>query len=558
MARQRDQYSRRSSGEGRYERAHRAVRRDPYRDSYRGNESRRPSKRAHRNPRDTYREPYDDDMRVSARSVGRGGMSLSASIVAALFFAFVLVYMAGRAYGFFSPTVATEVVRMGNIDEQSYVIGLIVRNETVFYAARDGRVHMEVPNFERVRQGDLIASVQDVSAVERLTRYISELEDDIEDVHDMRYHTQVDPAIQQLNTNIRNIMERNIHEFSQIDVTEVYSLLERLTQLTSSRRRITTVETRGTRADLTGMHESLLLQLEYHSQDIYASVSGIMSPFLDYYSGFSYHHIGNLSATETQTIIDHAGVVAVREVHEDDPVFKIVGNTWYVVAFLPNEMAQDISVRDNRIIYLENAHTGRFESMMMHVMSVEDHGRERKIVFRSNRNVIEFLNQRNVNIRISDSVQTGLKIPTSAIIQQRFFSIPLSHVHGVVNYHLAHRVEGGMVSRLVPIEVYRMSDTHAYIMYEDMPLDMMAILTPVDEDYGTSIILGNDHISVEHGVFRTNLGFADFRPINVTGNYIPEGLNHVVLDLSVPQGIRLFDTIVINADQVHQGMVINS
>jgi len=561
MARRSEQHSRRPSGEGRYERAHRAVRRDAYRDSesYRGNESRRPPKRTSRNPRDTYRDSYGDDMRVSARR-GRRGMSFSASIVAALFFAFVLVYMAGRAYGFFTPTIATQVVRMGNASEQGYVMGLIVRYETLFYAERDGRVHMHVPDFERVREGDLVASVQDVAAVERLMRYMAELEDDIVDIHEMRVNTQVDPTIQRLNNNIRNLMAGSINHFSQTSVAEVYSLLENLNQLTSNRRQITTSETGGSRTDLSNLHESLQSQLEYSSNDIETSVSGVVSPYLDYHSGsLSYHDMLELSAEDTRRVIDHAGVVAVREVSEGEPVFKVIGNTWYVVAFIPNEMAQGINPRANMTIYLENANTGRFEPMTMHVYSVEYRGRERQIIFRSNRNVIEFSNQRNVRIRTTDNVQTGLHIPTSAITEQRFYSIPLSHVHvtGTDIYHLSHRAEGGVTSRPVLVDVYRTSDTHAYIMYANMPLNMMAILTPVDEEYGSSIILNQEHISIVYGVYRTNLGFADFRQIRIDRNYIPEYLDYVILDPSIGQGIRLFDTIVVDASTVHQGKVLN-
>ncbi|MCL2217664.1 MAG: hypothetical protein FWB91_11690 [Defluviitaleaceae bacterium] len=540
-----------------HERAHHAVRRDYYDAPRRDRENRdsyRDARPSHRRPRDTYRKPYyeDEDTRIAV-SRSRGKMSFSASVVAALFFGFVLVYMAFRAYGFFQPSVVTEVVRMGNMDMQASIPAMIIRHEQPFYSDRAGHVVPLVGDFERVREGDIVFSIRDIDAVDRNIQNLALVEEQIIGLHEMRD----DPAIAQINSNLLTVMDRNIHVFSQPGLHEVYALLDRLNQATNNRNQIKIGQTSGARADLAHEHALLTQHRDATVYNIYSGRSGIMSPFLDDFVGeFRPDNMRELSREQINMTVDHTTIVPVREVEEGDRVFKIVGNTWYVVSFMPAEMVSGFEVGQERTLYLENMNSGRFEAVPMRIAYIghDHHHRYRRIVFRSNRYVIRFLNQRNVNIRTTYNVQSGLKIPVSAIAQRRFLRIPLTHLNQGGDYYVMHFGDEGL--RRVIVNVYNMSATHAYIPFDyASTLRMGDILVPVDISEGDHEILTEGHISTIRGVFRTNLDFADFRQIHFDGDM--ENYSHILLDPTLNPNIRQFDTIVSDAAVVRQGQVIS-
>jgi len=160
----------------------------------------------------------------------RRAMTPSASMVVALFFGFVVVYMVLRAQGFFAENIDIVVLRLQNMEMPNSIPGMIIRYETVHYADMDGRLVFAVHDFERVREGAVVANILDVDAVERHEHERGQLQREVFNVHDMRHFTQSDPAVQRLNTNVRNRVERNMHLHMQSNLTDIYALLDTVTQ----------------------------------------------------------------------------------------------------------------------------------------------------------------------------------------------------------------------------------------------------------------------------------------------------------------------------------------
>jgi len=483
-------------------------------------------------------------------------MSFSASIVAALFFGFVLIYIAWSAYGFFQRPAATEVVRMGSMEAQGHVTGMIVRNEEVVYANRDGRVVTFIGDFDRVRENELVVSIQDSDAVQRNETSQATTEADIIEWHNRRHEFQADPGIERINTNIRSVMDRSISQLSGTNVQDSYALLDRLETVTGSRNQLKLTESVGIRPELERDLEILNLQADLNSENIYAPRSGIMSPYIDVFSGeITPANMQDLLREQIEFDVDHTDVVPRREVLSGDPVFKIVENTWYVIAFMPNEMARDFEAGQDRTFFLESALTGEYEPILMRVIANDLYRTDSRVILRSNRNVMNFLNQRNVNIRTTDNVELGLKIPVSAITTVQFVRIPLSHLHGLEDdYYILYHGENREHIR-VDVEVYDISAGNAYVPLLDFTLGFGEILIPAPGSEATAIILNENSVTGMHGVFVSDLGFADFRQIFIDGD-LPSVDGHVLLDPSRNPNLRQWNMIVTDASNMWQGRVI--
>ena len=487
----------------------------------------------------------------------RQGINYSVSVVSVMFFSFILVYLAWSAIQFFQPSVATEVVRMDILEVQLFTPAIIIRDERVYRSNLSGSVVSFVRDFERVREGDLVVSIGDVDAAEAIQAARREIEDQAMEIHGRRFHTPAEVEIDRINTSLRGLMDSGMPDFSQLNLSELYLLNERLTEQTEFRNQTIINSIRPVMQDIDRELTHAEQVEDLHMHNILATQGGIFSPFIDGIEEIlTPFLVRYLSRADTLYVVDHAAITPAREVDEGDPVFKIVGNRWYVAAYLPLSEVEGFAVGQNRTIFLESEDTGRFEPVNMTVHHFDAYLIDAFVVFRSTRNVDRFLNQRNVNVRTTDNVQNGLRIPISAIATRNMVRVPLTHLHGVEGNHFVQRFVGEGLTERVNVFVNDTSGEYAYILNEGMVLVVGDVLAPFDLDYG-SYIIWDTNIIIVRGVFRANLGVAEFRQVFLEEEIPDTGVGHVILNPARNRGLLQFDTIVTDASAVREGDLVN-
>ena len=508
-------------------------------------------------PRRRRRRPISPEVQTAQlMRKRRRGITYSVSVVSALFFSFIIVYLAWSGVQFFRPNVATEVVRMDTLEVQLYTTGIIVRNERVYRAPQSGTVVSRVHDFDRVRDGDVVVSIADIDAVEVNRRALRDIEDQALSLHDRRFHTGIDEDVARINEGLRNMMDRGMPNFSTMNISEIYQLNERLHQQTEMRNQTIINNIRHVRQDIRREHDLLQSVQDLHMQDMTATSSGIVSPLIDGLEEvFNHFDVMYLSRAETLMDVDHRLITPATHVEEGDPVFKVIGNTWYVAAFMPADEVAGFAIGQQRTIFLESLYTGRFEPVQMRVIHVYPSGREVFIVFRSSRNILLFLNQRSVNIRTSDNVVNGLRIPVTAIATRVFVRVPVTHLHGYDRNRFVMRFIGeGLGHERVGVTVHNIVDGYANVLQETSGLGIGDTLAPFDLEHA-SYLIHSEHITLVHGVYRANQGVAEFRQI-VLEQELPE-IGHVILNPQRNRGLMQFDTIVTDATTVRDGDIVS-
>jgi len=467
---------------------------------------------------------------------------------------FVAVYAAHAVLGALRPGIATEVLRMVSMDTQQSVTGLIVRYEEVFFAPRDGRVEFLVHEAERVRQGAAVASIQDAEAMGLITQAVGSVEDEIMMLHERRHWSEADATVQRINATLGNVMSNNMHHFSALNLAEIHALHDRLAQLTTNRNQIIINDSRGAVGEIGRQHEQLLTQIGINSMNMYAGKSGIMFPIVDGYEReFTPANMTELTLAQLRTTVDHTALLPARDVSQGTPVFKLVGNIWYIVARIPNEMTAGFAEGVDRVIFARNESTGVYEPLPVRIMYMDTFAWETLVVFRSSRNVIDFLSQRNISIRIIESISQGLQVPRSAIVSESFVRIPITHVHDQYDYY-AHHLMGGYIAR-VPLEIVNRTDSHVYVLSQYFELSRGDLLAPVVPDVGHYMITESSTVVV-NGVYRATLGYARFTSIYFD-NDISDVDGYVLLDPARNRNLVQFDVIVSDATTVNHLDIIN-
>jgi len=314
------------------------------------------------------------------------------------------------------------------------------------------------------------------------------------------------------------------------------------------------------RGDLNRQNELIDAQMDMSLSNIYAERGGIMSPFIDGFENlenFNPLDMPNLSREQIVMTLDRDVSMPGREVQEGDEIFKIVGNTWFVATWMPAEMTIGFATNTYRTIFLENIATGQFEPITMRIHRFDTYlPNYHFVIFRSTGNVIDFMEQRNVNIRLADSVQNGFIVPSTAIARRRLFRIPLTHVHDSEddeNYYLIRlRDDGGI--QPIRVEIHERRGTHAYILEDMVSLFTNDMLLPFDQNVHTNHTVSDMDIVSKYGVYTTTLNYADFREVDLDGESL---LNpQILLNPARNPNIRQFENIVADASMVRQGQVV--
>lgn len=483
----------------------------------------------------------------------RKGMPAIVAVICALFIIFICSYVIWSLYSMLTPSIAVEPLLMSNMDAQQSAHGMIVRHEEVVFAPRDGRVEWAIGETERVRSGTHIASIQDTDAIDRLERDILSAEEEAQRLNERRPLVESDAAIQRTNTNLRNAVNGSVHNFATQNLSELNALHERLIRLTDSRNQMILNDGLSALVNVDRQLGSLMDQWNMNSENMYAPRSGIMFSIIDGHEAeVTPDNMYFMSPIDIVEQVDHTAILPVRDVYEGDPVFKIVGNTWYIVTHMPNPMAVNLVERMYTTIFIHNDLTGVYEPMQMRVHHIERSHMGTTVIFRSGRNVIDFLNQRNISLRTTDYVSRGLKVSNTAIVEQRFIRIPLTYVHGHGAHYVHVRTDYGL--RPVSINISNATYEYAYVAEDSVDLMMGNVLLPAslhDDPY----VITEAAVRIEHGVFRSNLGYASFTHISLDGD-LSEIDGYTLLDPIRNPHLREFDIIVVDASTVSHGDIL--
>ena len=498
--------------------------------------------------------------RTTSLKLKERGINRSVSMVSGLFFFCVILYIIRAAIGFFSATIPTTLIDIGSRDAPESVRGVIVRNEIVHTAPRSGQVMFEVNEDDRVTSGIRVASVGEIAAAQETIAILHENEEGIRNLAGRR--TEISPvtaeAVGRINDYMSAVLVSRAHSFTTLDLSDIYSVRDRISGAIDSRNAQLLDDNIHVSGDLQRMNQQIRAMLGTELHDMYATTTGIVSFITDGYENrFTPDNMTRLEEYDMNVTIDHANLVPNREVEAGDPVFRIVGNVWYIAAYLPNEMASGFRRTETVTLFISNDALGQYVPMLFRIQEIRQEHLVTFVVFRSTRNVHEFVNQRAVYIQTTDTVQRGLAIPNSAIVTRSFFRIPWGYIHGEIisQYIIIETYYGTTRVSVTPADIESL--VYAFILEETQGVQLGDILLPVNPDELGAFTLHERNIHISRGVYRANDGFADFRIINMqTDEYFINPNDFTVLDPAVNTHIRRFDRIVTDPLVVQQGMRI--
>lgn len=172
--------------------------------------------------------------------------------------------------------------------------------------------------------------------------------------------------------------------------------------------------------------------------------------------------------------------------------------------------------------------------------------------------LVRYANNRFLEIELSMNKKTGLKIPSSAIVEKEFYQIP--EEYAIVNQNTdkeitlkveQFRSDGSSEVSYVTANVYSYNEEKGYyLINKNLLTDGSCILK---ENTSRRKKLSDSDVKTLYGVYNINKGYAVFREITIND----KNEEYCIVESNNPYGLAVYDYIVKNASEVDVDQIIN-
>lgn len=462
----------------------------------------------------------------------RRPMRLGLGFVVTLF-AFLYVIILSVNY-FNKKHISIYEVTETNIAKDNRCIGIILRKEQLERAPVAGYVNYYVADRDRVGKNATIYSIDESGNVyEMLSNTDQKVKLSDDDISGIRstiasFHKAYNPQQYQQLSTFKSSIDGTVLELSSVNMlSSLRSVLDE-NELNSSSFRV-----------------------------VKSPASGIISYYVDEYSNLT---ADNVTTDMFEKDYENEYVRKLKAVEAGSTIYKLITNDkWQIVMNLSAGQYEKLKERETELAaqgYETPSMTiklidSNITTTVYYELYKKGNGYFAKVDM--SRYMINYIDDRFVEIELSFNSAEGLKIPNSAIIEQEFFLVPLDYLtQGADDDSLGIVVEaydekGEMYYDFRAATIYYADEENAYISKDLV-------------DAGDYIInqSENDRKKISEtqtleGVYNVNKGYCVFRVIHK----IYSNEEYSIVEPDSVYGISSYDHIVVDATTVSEQEIIS-
>lgn len=240
-----------------------------------------------------------------------------------------------------------------------------------------------------------------------------------------------------------------------------------------------------------------------------------------------------------------------KSVKAGEPVFKLItSESWALYFPLDNKLMTELAdTQKLRFRFLKDNVT--FSAPF----SIVSNGEEAYGKITMDSSIVRYASDRFLEIELVMNKKSGLKIPTSSIVERSFYRVPEEYVieNTDTNQEVALKIEhfgedGSSKISYLTANVYDYEDGD-YLIDQQLLEDSDYILM---DNSSKKMQLQEKDLKVLHGVYNINKGYAVFREITV----IDENEEYCIVESNNIYGLAAYDYIVLNASEVTEDQIV--
>lgn len=453
---------------------------------------------------------------VRARNVGNFNIGV-------VIFIIIIIYVLFNIFSYFTKThIAEYQVQQGTIVSNYIYQGIIVRDETVEYAQKNGYINYYVKNASKVSVTDVVYSIDtDGSIAKKISASGSESN-----------ALSLD-TLASISTEINTfVSDYNPNQFS-----ECYTFFNSLN--TEIAQDVNQNALSNLSSQVTSAENNQTFYQMYSPQD------GVIVYEVDGFEDYTIEDI--ISSNINYNSYKEQHLFAKEEVQAGDPVYKRINSEyWNVIIPIDENLAKMLN--EKTAVHVRFCKDD-FELDTACSLIKEEENYYLNLSF--NKGMIRYINDRFVDIELVMGDEIGLKIPKSAITTKEFFTIPKKFftVGGDSNnpgLMVKQTVDGVETMTLIHPTLYYETEEYYYVDSEDVSENDVVLMA----DSSASYTIGTDKGTLI-GVYNINKGYAVFKQINI----IYENEAYAIVETKTSYGISLYDHIALDASKVKENQL---
>lgn len=515
-----ERYDRSRRGRNTYDEQYRRERREEgrYRDRYDRNRYKNSYDRRQRS--DDYGNGSGQRRRSRPRKVAKYRRPLPVK-TGMLIFSLIFLCMLYYVYAYFSSTrISPYEVQAGSIVVDNTCEGLALRQEDIVYADGSGYISYYARAGERVAGSSNVYTLDETGQV--INTLTASLDGEALDADSLN--------------SLKTSMEAYESSISRTSFSQVYDFKGRMENQI-----------------LSVMNDRLIAQADALEEEtggtfnfVKATEAGIIEFYTDGYEGVTKDTFTNDMLDSTS--YEKRDLSQADIVNAGDPVYKLVTDeTWNIIIPLDDEKLEALADKSSvSIRFLKNnlettagIEIMRRDGLAYGVLSLSNY-------------MVDFAEDRYVQVELKLSQIEGLKIPATAIIEKQFYTIPVGYVttggdddsDGFLRE--TYMEDGSTSTVFVPTTIYETTDEVYYVDCNDFSPGDYIVKPDSEERYqiGTTASL--------KGVYNINRGYAVFRKVNI----LYESGEYCIVEQGSTYGLSIYDHIVLDSKAVKEEEII--
>lgn len=234
---------------------------------------------------------------------------------------------------------------------------------------------------------------------------------------------------------------------------------------------------------------------------------------------------------------------------QGDPIYKLSTNeNWSILIQVEKQRAEELLEEEYvRVKFLKNQNESWGK-----VSIIEGSDKNTYVQLSFTNSMITFATDRFIDIELITDVESGLKVPNSAIVEKEFFLIPTDFVTkggkrgelGVLRQ--TYNEDGTIIPEFIEVSVYNEENGEYYI--DDSILRIGDTLNKTDSTETFTVSKAGTLV----GVYNINKGYADFKQINI----LNQNEEYSIIQSNTNYGLVAYDYIVLDAESVGEDELI--
>ncbi len=414
-----------------------------------------------------------------------------------------------------------EVSVQGSLTKSKSYTGLILRQEEVSYANGSGYVNYYLREGGRAGIGDVIYTLDESGRLSELLFSDSSKSLEESDLSDLKT---------KLTSYCMSYDSLNFHEVYNMKIEMDYSILE----LANS-------------SNIANLEQVVQAQIGGAFLQGTASKTGTISYCIDGYEGYTKEQVTAADFTSSYT---RKSIKSGELLTDNGAIYKTVtSDQWSLIFPIPEEDLP--SYRDKSTLTIQMEKDG-FEITGDFSLFSNETGTFGEILIQNY--MVRYLSERFLDFEIQELVETGLKIPKTALVEKNFYMIPKEYRITNGENQAGFLIDGyntekqEQESRFVSPTIYSSDEEYFYISLEEEGFSVGTYLNQTD---GSTRYQIGATASLK-GVYTVNQGYTVFRFIEI----LTENDEYYIVKTDTRYGLSLYDHIILNSKTVKENQVI--